>query len=676
MNMRTFRAVLVGVAIALAVFLLTLRFGIPVSIALDASWAEVLGWSHVTHKLFGTQIVYNYGPLGFLYPNSPLVPEIFWDFEVGQILLAAGFAFVCGRLLHDRPLLALLFVCLLCLWHGLIAGEMTWPFTLLFGTTLLINDLAEDRKNFWWLDLVVVAALADAIALAKFSSMLPLWFVALIVIAGSGVAKRLYLRSMQSVATFVGGLVVFWIYAGQSSANMGEFLRTSWEIMAGYGQSMGTPAPIAIQAIGAMLLLYLGALLIGTLWLHRRKPAGALPVLLSGGALFLAWRAFFTRGDHAPLFFVFVSFLPLLLPLTRDVVLPALARRALLAVSAGALLGGYSLLLAASHGMVTFPVSYFATPAQVKERMASTIRDLTHLDEVKARHDSEWLNVSRSVDLPNIRRVVQNKRVDMVMNEQGVVLLNGFNYAPRPVYQSHAAFTPYLDRLNEAYFLGPEAPEYVLLKIAPIDNHFPSQDDSLAITALLRAYHSVLIESGYLLLEHDSGKSNGAITPLDGAALSTVVLGTETPVPDAGANASIAHLRLDLTFWGKLYSFVLREPLLKMVVRTSDDREIEYRFVRPTAGAGFILSPLLRTNRDWINFLLGGITTKVRSFRIEPVDAWQRRMFADRFQFHIGALPGELHHPRFAGVEPARFQVVKKEAGSHGSYQFSTDSMF
>jgi len=80
--------------------LLLMRFGADAEMrGLEAGWSDALAWAFLHDQQWGRDIVYTYGPLGFLQPWSRYVSGIFPWYIAGQILLPAAFVFATGLLL-------------------------------------------------------------------------------------------------------------------------------------------------------------------------------------------------------------------------------------------------------------------------------------------------------------------------------------------------------------------------------------------------------------------------------------------------------------------------------------------------------------------------------------------------------------------------------------------------
>jgi hypothetical protein len=626
---RAVGSILIALLAAL-LFLLNIRFGLPPAASgLDNSWKEVLGWSYLHHAQWGRDLIFTYGPTGFLYPLANYIDGVFWPFMLGQIALTATFALLTATItLRCGALATIALAMAFAAWFGLIPGEVSLPLILLFGTSVLADRAKRPISTWSVLILLALAMTFGVVACSKFS-LFPLWVLCAMCIA-IAVAKNHSLGAGAFVlGLFATALLLVWIACNQQLGNLTLFLSNSLDVASGYGHAMGSPAVLRAEVAGFACLMVFAVLCLLMAWRSRREFTHSLIPLLYSAAALWAWRAHFTRGDHALYFFALMSLLPFGVLYGCELNWRKIAWSGLIALS-----------LTCSGASVFVP--YFAPPSARAAQMIGVMQDnfhnLTHLHDLYRQRQTEWAAAQRTALLPEIIRRVGDASIDMVSVEQGVVLLNGFNYTPRPVFQSYSAYTPHLAKLNEAYFLGLLAPKFVLLKIEAIDGRFPMSEDALALVALLRRYQPVTMEKGFLLLQRDESAIAAPVElPRDWqpAAMDQDIR--------VGNSASIAFVKIDLTLLGRLYSLFLREPTLRILVRT-DAGINAYRFIRPTGGSGFTISPLMRSEQDFLMLQLGMPLPPVRDFRIVAETSWQNALFDHSIEVGFQALR-ELQTP-------------------------------
>ena len=610
-------------------FLLIVTLGsAPQAQGLDPAWMEVQAWAFLNHAQWGRDFINTYGPLGFLHPNSPYVTGVFTAFVIGQVALPAAFVLAIAMLLHRSSivlfgLFALAYVG--CFFK--LPGDVSWLLTLPFATAGLINLGSRSRAGF--LAIFLLAPVFAAIALTKFTTF-PLWVLCVGTASAVCLLERNWRRALLIPAVFAGALILAWWACSQDVLNLPAYLWSGMETAYGYRHAQGQRGPIAVEAAGLAVLFLFAGICAHAAWRARSNLAAVVSLGLTPAAAALLWLAYFTRADdfHWPSFFAVMSLLPFALLRSRH--LPHSRAVSIMLIA--------MLLACTLIGFTRAPP--YAVLNEAVARIHNNLHDLTHLRELRDKREAEWRAAANFAALPKIRDRVGHARIDMVTWQQGMVLLNDLTYAPRPVFQSHIAATPKLARLNEAYFLGLNAPDFVLFQLDYADNRFPMSEDNLAMLALLRRYRPVLLERGYLLLQRDPSTATVAAVEPAGPA-TPAMLGTDVPLPAAQA-PEIEFIDIELSTFGKLYTLLFPEPALEITVRTDADELVRHRLIRLTASSGFLLDPLVLSTHDWLKLYFSRPLARVRSVQVDAQLPWERLLFQN--EFSVAARPiGILH---------------------------------
>lgn len=608
-------------------FLAVFRSGAPAALALDDSWAAVMGWARLQDVQWGKDLLFTYGPLGYLFPRATYYPPLFDTFLLGQLLLALGYTFIftCAfrRLATAERILLALIAVLAC---------RRQPDTLLLGTAIFavvaLDDLIRrSRDTSWaWLGLGVVALMMNTLGLLKFT-VLPLS----VLLCGVGVVLLLRERrpaaALAWVLLWLGSLALLWLGHGQSLAAFPGYVLGALEVAAGYSISMGVDSKPEILAAGLLMLAFTIALLL--IWWRRETPRDLRVLVLLGYlafALFVAWRNAYTRADmwHVTFFF----------PLAAFVLLASWA------------LGRWRPQRLIRYGCALFVVLYAAgivvllvSPPLYREYLLDGLGKLsaTVSGTLRAQHEAQYQAKRTEWDLASFRRLIGEARVDVFGCTQAVAIWNGFNYAPRPIFQSYSAYTPGLQRRNEAHYLGPQAPPFVIFAMCPIDARLPASDDALALLALLRNYRPVAAEKGYVLLQRDAAARPAPQPVL--APQRTLKLGEWMDVAD-GASPQVLQLDYRLNLAGRLRAMLLREPMLKIELQLADGQLRSNRLVRQVAQTGFLLSPALENEAAYLRWYYGQENYAVTRFRLVPERAGQDWLFQPVIQ--LASVPADL----------------------------------
>jgi len=397
------------------------------------------------------------------------------------------------------------------------------------------------------------------------------------------------------VTAFGLGLVLAWVAAGQRVTNFPRYLRASWEMSVGYADAMSLNGRTGewVAAV-AVMALWAATLLARRPWPAARL-ANALRLLLTGFVAYLFWKNGFVRHDiHAASFFA----LALLVTFAFPVAFVGFDWRSPLRFSALLSAGLISAVcLGWTIGTDESSTSIGRSSILNLGRGALGLIDSAGL---KARLEERQAYLREQARLPRLRRIVGDEPVDVFGNMQGPALLNGMNWRPRPVFQSYAAYTPWLAEANGAFFEGPKAPRYVLLSLIPLGNRFPTLEDGVALRNILASYRPVAAERRYLLLERVAGQTRKE-TRADAFAVDFGQAITIAP----GAGAQIVRVDIEKTWLGKLASLVLKPPPVRLTVARIDGQTWIYQLVPAMAQSGFVFNPLLLDTDDVIDAYTG-----------------------------------------------------------------------
>lgn len=608
----------------LLLFLLQMQFGSsPTSSSLDKSWADVLAWGFLHHAQWGRDLVFTYGPIGFLTSDAPFNPHLYWLWLSLQTCMAAIFAWLVAVNLARMHWITAIGFLVTAVILGL-AWMSSAPWILSYTLALMaLQRTAEDvtaRARATWGDVIKVAVLAcfEAILiLIKFSTF-PLWLLwiaaAAIVLRG---ARNRRLLTVFAACTVLAPLAV-WLICAQHLSNFPAFLRLSTEVAAYYGGAMQSPPDRPrIDVYAWVAILFVSACIACALWRRRRSLAEWAVAAIFAATLLLAYRAGATRADNGHLLIFWSSAVWLgVLAIGRLMNHPADSSRwrpaglMLLMIVPLALLAGSRTyrgwnLHILFRGRVTHD--------QVEHALAA----MRHPLDTYAQRLADWNKLRATLALPHVAKAIGRDRVDLLLDQQDILLANDFNYAPRPVFQSYSTYSDELARLNENYFLSPQAPPWVLFKLPAIDGRYPTADDNKALVRILQLYRPVMQENGILLMQRIAGKTPPPLAPPSAARTVPLSFERMASIPDAGHAAWFANFDIGLTAAGKLQTLLLREPILRLRVTTVNRHQYSFRIPRATTASGFLLSPMLHSNEDYLAWLADSSRFRVVGLQLE-----------------------------------------------------------
>ena len=603
---------------------------------LDDSLSEkaVLSYAHDHDLQFGRDIVFSYGPLGFL-TSRHFFPHAAGLRMMADVLL--GFTVAAG-------------VCL-------VAWRLTWFWRgLLIGVFVFLTANIDPRADLllylgllcWGLLCVMETGRRLALCLAVFSAVAAFGVLVkanfLFVGGLSAVAITaeliLYGQSRAAfglVAGLVGWFLLGWVAAGQELAQMGAFFRNSLAVVQGYDQAVGFDGLAILTRRGVIVMVLAGAAAIirvlganaGCLEAVKkdRRPARQVVLLIwLGGLIFLIWKHGFVRADlyHMGFFFGFAPLLALALE-----IIPSAPGRAKLCARACALACCFvTVATLESYSFLGVKASLLQPFVAIIENTRALFGPNEYERQMREKLDS----ARQETCLPRERKIVGQSTVDVFGQEQFYAVFNGLNYHPRPVFQSYMAYNRTLARLNEDFYLSTLAPEFVLFELNPIDRKFPPLEDSQVLLHLLINYQLAESEGPFLLL-----RSNATISPeLTLLREGMAKMGEHIFLNDYREADLWMELEPAPTWIGKAKQVLHKSQKLRLSIwrAPSEARLGKYGAPAPMLRTGFLASPLLLNTDQVRGFYLGQTSTRPAAYSLEA-DSGQEGYWRQQLRFRL-----------------------------------------
>ena len=578
---------------------------------LDPSWQAVLEFARQKRLQFGSEIIFTYGPLGFL-----LQPHGFGMFPSLRAIFALAFSGVVAvaalnLTLRIRGVAKFVFLFWLLLFPSpsLRGTELVFVYLIAVFVGCVLLDATYKRS---WSERVLVFYLCS-LALVKFSFFVPILFL-LVICATDRICRRDGEGARELVACAVISFVFLWLVLGQSLEGFFQYLWGSQQIASGYSEAMSVaPQSRVLKYALRAAVLFLFALAV-TCAVARQKQHVIAPAMIIVFFSFTAWKQGFVRADGHVLMFLY--FLPVaygfLFTTAFSGSIPG-------AVQTGLLLGYFAvagLCLMAANAI--FPGLPLAQTKSLGERLLANSQSLIALLTPASSPPGGFPKNLRVEDrLPRIAQRVGDSSIDVFNYRQGAALLNDLNYHPRPVIQSYSAYTPDLLRANLDFYRSSSRPSYVLFSLETIDGRFPTLDDALLLPYLLANYQPVLAEHHFLLMERTPGPP--VKVNYDRVYSASLEIGQKLDMTPWNNSPLFLRVSATPTLLGRILTLLYQPPAYKLEVELDEGGKKDFRFIRGMASQGFLVNPLLENNTDVVDLLSGENQKKVRSVAILPV---------------------------------------------------------
>jgi hypothetical protein len=598
----------------------------------DTSWKVGLILAARDHLQWGTQVVWTYGPLGYLDSTIPILFRQ-WVLAVAvTVALQVAFVAVAAVLLTiwRAPLWAWLVLAVLMVLPNSALGT---PDLIGLLLAVCLSALALEpsvARN-------VAAALAAAagvvlatVALIKGTSLEIGTAVILLVILLAAVRRRPAIAAAAGLG-FAGGLAGLWTLAGQDLQNLPAFVRSTLELSSGYSAAMALGGSRPLLGLGVALIL---ATAVGALVAWRLRAGSVLRlILLLLPVVVLEFKEGLVRLDavhKAGFFSVIVLAAGILVAATASTRMTR-GRRGFVATSLVAAALSASFLV--GSGM---PVPLLGAGTTI-QRYQSAWSVLTDPAQRSATLSASRAAARGAYDLPPaLLAHLGTGTVDILPFDIELAYGYGLDWDPRPVLQSYSAYTPYLDGSDAAHFASPNGPDHVLLADEAIDGLYPVFQEPATFRALLQHYRATEWGTGAFLVLSRAGQGAangsgsgvleaGTGTP-DGTACG--LLGATLPVPERPGQYTFASLLIPYSLSGEVQDVLYKPADLDIQFVVGSGATVvtsPYRLIPATAADGVFVSGFIADQGDLTQAFGGVITTPVDGLRITSPDATEYR---------------------------------------------------
>jgi hypothetical protein len=574
----------------------------------DPPMAWVFNYFFDGHLSEGKNIIFPHGPLAFLmYPlpeGNNLATAVLFHF-----LLKIIFSFLLFRLVNHReksnhlaPFLVAIFFC----------GIFDIQFLLLGITALcLVLHFLTEKKSYLVPAIlfcslsVYIRAFGGIATIALCGSYFLLQF------AGSRSWKRLLVCS----GSLLLGIVLIWILLYHTLSGFPRYLFGLFQL------SQDNSSAVAMYPENNWLFISIAFFILCLIPFISKSKSALLVYGMFLLPLFAAWKYAMAREDifHASSLFVLLLFFYAIVYFVAE-------RRRFLILFLGLLSAGFY------YGNLE-NVDDFRDPGISKNGLNAFRTFISDYDTLSKKY--------KALSLENIRTnkldekslsLIQNKTVDIYPWDYTFIPANNLNWRPRPVIQSYASYTSWLDLQNKEHFESASAPEFLLWEtdkvtedqnggnFESIDERYLLNDEPQTVLALLNKYSFVHKHPRYLLFQKNTGdKLEQAATKSSGK----IKWNEWTDVPYAGDGILRAKIRMKQKAGGKIKSFFYKSEAFYIVYKLENKDVFRYRIVPKNAADGIWINPFLQKGEtDFIE-------SPVRQIQIRCTDVSQMQEEAE-----------------------------------------------
>lgn len=572
---------------------------------LDPSWVYAMNQAVEQGLVFGQTILFTFGPYASIFTKTyhPATDHLMvFGASYLAILFFLGFALI----IQNKPWIFLPLLATIILSMQFSGDALLFAYALVVGIycyQISQIDIKDTRPLFI---LCFVAILFSGFGLYPLikGTLYILYFGVAFLSVSLFLIRRSWRLAVIIPISICLSLGFFWTYAGQPIFSLPTYFASLGLIIAGYSEAMSLFGN-TYEIIGFILVgVFILALIV-------KRGGFSAPscflLLLFALYLMISFKSGFVRHDgHAihgaiALIFACVCFLIIFTNYLSVLLL-------LLSLSIGIYIDNHHDKTVQNSLLVGSKALFIAAIEGAKNRLNLPLNLITEFNLANQRIRTE-------IVFPKLEGAV-----DTYPYDQARLIAAGFEWNPRPVFQSYAAYNADLMRLNQQHLLKKNAPENLIFKVATIDERLPSLDDGLSWPTILENYRFDIAVNDFLILKK---KRASNIVPQEIILeKKDYFMGDWVTIPNPTGYV-FTEITISPSFLGRLINIFYKTSEIRISLRLKDGATRYYRLIPAMAKAGFILSPLVENSQDFHFVMESGAALaekKVESFSIGPVD--------------------------------------------------------
>ncbi len=555
----------------------------PTWLGLDVSWQIALNYAIANHLNWGHDIVFSYGPLGFLATRVGwgISKWIFIIFDLFLIfnLFSVFRDFVFKS--REKMLAVIILFCITLLINPYYGSDLSWVF--MFFTFYWMYKAYKTQYS--WHNFIIIFLIGLSFYIKLNTALVIIFFyigylINLVIFKSISYKKALILL----LVSFIWILSLAILF----NVSLVEYVKGSLEIIKGYNDIMYLQEDhesVEKYLVWALRLFTFLFTCFACVLIWKRRYKEVYFVLISIAFVFLLAKQSQVRNDVQHLY-EFFSIAPLVL-LTGNLLIDTgkIKKYFLQGILAIILL---ALLVKTS----TRPLEN-----AMNERFG-TWKDYKEL--IKDYNQEEYINHKDKRYIPgNILEKVGHNSIDVFPWDIEYLIQNKLNYTPRPVFQSYTAYTTYLEEKNYEYYLV-HGPDFVIYDYDAIDNRYPFNDELKVNLFLAKNY---LVSDTFtsnerwrLLL-----KRNPEVHPLELNLIKEETLGIEEEI--TVDKSSCIKIDLEYNLFGKYQTFTYKPPPINIQFMKANGEWISFKTSTALLSAGVMTDKLILTNHDFAAYI-------------------------------------------------------------------------
>ena len=576
---------------------------------LDASWVRVLLHAHRQGFQFGDEVIFTYGPLGYLlFPAEPMIMFLSPVLTLA-LLLPFSVVFLRKRSFADLAFLFLFTVVSISYYSAYDVFVFLFP--------MLLWYFWEDEDPWIRYGGIVYSSTMGAFCVVVKFMCAPVIVFSLLLADVMMLKRR---KIVLAIPIFLLFLPLIWCFpAQQKLANLYPFLVYSWHVATGYGYAMACSesSPLWVVIVGGSSAAILAAVLLASRGkgFCRSALERICYVMLPVSVLFAVYKYGVVRLDapHIVLSLCDLALIAVFLSVDSRM---GMKWRAVM-VGLFVLIEGGILFAFSKPFMYLYLYPYWYLKIVLAVFVPALLMYVLKNYALGCRAWRLFLILLLSVFtiwalgnfyLPRLEQtddsiarfrkqkplsaddaVLAGASADCFSHDIRPLFQAGMRYSPRLVFQSYTAYTPLLLRKNASHFEYDSGPDYIFYGEQELDMVLPAAGDSLALLQLMNNYEPV---PGRPLLRKKACRPPTVRLKEIGTVDAKVNRWVELPQGERPIWVSIDFRDSVI---GSLMKFAVRPAAVMIRLDLEDKRVVIHKIIPENCVVPFLVSPYLQS---------------------------------------------------------------------------------
>jgi hypothetical protein len=535
---------------------------------IDNSWAMGLNLAVKNNFIFGKDIIFTYGPLGYLMTGLPIYVSIF-NILIFRLFLILNSIYVIKHFYDYFNYNFIFIIPVLIIFNFLFSSHID---ILLFFFFLFYLFLYSKNGNFINLFILLIISLLSIYIKLNTGILINFIFIISIII----------FKKPNYILVYLVYFLIHYILVHSLKIDFKSYFSNGFEIINYYNDAMYIPSKFS-SLVTALIIIF--AIIFFTFYGFYKKllldtKYINFHLLLSLFFLFILFKQSFVRADigHNETFFLAVPYFFLLQFFYLKKCKLNLIRFKF-----------FFLIL------TIISITFINSTYSLKNNFKYNFNYLT----INENANNIFLKTSSIDILPDsFLKKLNNKSVDVLPTDINLVYFNKLNYKPRPIIQSYSAYSKIFLHLNFDKYNSKSGPEFIIYHDGvKIDKQHPFWQDSFAELAMIKNYD--LIDSftfknnkSLLLFKKNNKKIvfKKKLINETSASLNTNIL-----IPKSD-NMIFMECEIEHTLIGKLVRFFYQPSPLNIKLFDSNNNSNIVKGVIPLLGSGVLVNKSLLNN--------------------------------------------------------------------------------